>query len=388
MALHIMKLTRTAFALSVVLAALATPAQSQVKIGVIASATGPTAVVGLPQRNTVPLLPTKVGDLTIEYVSLDDASDPNQTVTLFKKMISEDKIDALIGPTGSPNAMGLIQFAADSGTPVLAPVGAASVVLPMTEQKKWVFKTTQNDDIIAQALVKHMVDNGVKTAGFLGFNDAYGESWLSVFKTLADANDIKIVATERYVRSDTSVTGQALKIYAAKPDVVLVAGTGAAAVLPQVTLVKQGYKGQIYQTHGAALPAFLSLGGEQVEGTILAASLMLVLPEIADSNPSKPIAQDYIQRYTERYGSAPATFGANVFDAGLLLEKAIPGAAAKAKPGTPEFRAALRDALEQTRDLVATQGVYNMSPEDHSGFDERGRELITVRNGQWHLLKP
>ncbi|CAM5440451.1 ABC transporter substrate-binding protein [Alcaligenes nematophilus] len=383
-----MKLTRTAFALSVVLAALATPAQSQVKIGVIASATGPTAVVGLPQRNTVPLLPTKVGDLTVEYVSLDDASDPNQTVTLFKKMISEDKIDALIGPTGSPNAMSLIQFAADSGTPVLAPVGAASVVLPMTEQKKWVFKTTQNDDIIAQALVKHMVDTGVKTAGFLGFNDAYGESWLTVFKELAEANNIKIVATERYVRSDTSVTGQALKIYAAKPDVVLVAGTGAAAVLPQVTLVKQGYKGQIYQTHGAALPAFLSLGGEQVEGTILAASLMLVLPEIADSNPSKPIAQDYIQRYTERYGQAPATFGANVYDAGLLLEKAIPEAATKAKPGTPEFRSALRDALEQTRDLVATQGVYTMSPEDHSGFDERGRELITVRNGQWHLLKP
>ena len=383
-----MKLTRTAFALSVVLAALATPAQSQVKIGVIASATGPTAVVGLPQRNTVPLLPTKVGDLTVEYVSMDDASDPNQTVTLFKKMISEDKIDALIGPTGSPNAMSLIQFAADSGTPVLAPVGAASVVLPMTEQKKWIFKTTQNDDIIAQALVKHMVDNSVKTAGFLGFNDAYGESWLSVFKELADANNIKIVATERYVRSDTSVTGQALKIYAAKPDVVLVAGTGAAAVLPQVTLVKQGYKGQIYQTHGAALPAFLSLGGEQVEGTILAASLMLVLPEIEDSNPAKPIAQDYIQRYTERYGQAPATFGANVYDAGLLLEKAIPEAASKAKPGTPEFRSALRDALEQTRDLVATQGVYTMSPEDHSGFDERGRELITVRNGQWHLLKP
>ncbi|MCC9163118.1 MULTISPECIES: ABC transporter substrate-binding protein [Alcaligenes] len=383
-----MKLTRTAFALSVVLATLAAPAQSQVKIGVIASATGPTAVVGLPQRNTVPLLPTKVGDLTVEYISMDDASDPNQTVTLFKKMISEDKIDALIGPTGSPNAMGLIQFAADSGTPVLAPVGAASVVLPMTEQKKWVFKTTQNDDIIAQALVKHMVDNGVKTAGFIGFNDAYGESWLNVFKNLADANNIKIVATERYVRSDTSVTGQALKVYAAKPDVVLVAGTGAAAVLPQVTLVKQGYKGQIYQTHGAALPAFLSLGGEQVEGTILAASLMLVLPEIEDSNPAKPIAQDYIQRYSERYGQAPATFGANVYDAGLLLEKAIPEAASKAKPGTPEFRSALRDALEQTRDLVATQGVYTMSPEDHSGFDERGRELITVRNGQWRLLKP
>ena len=374
-------------AVAAVAALFALPALAQVKVGVVTSSTGPTALVGIPQKNTVPLLPKKIGDLTVEYISLDDASDSTNSVTAFKKLITEQNVDALIGPSGSPNAMGVIQFAAEAGVPMLAPVGTAAVVLPMNDQKKWVFKTTQNDDIIAAALVKHMVEHGVKTAAFLGFNDAYGESWLNVFKDLAARNNIQIVATERYVRSDTSVTGQALKIFAAKPDAVLVAGTGAAAVLPQVTLVKQGYKGQIYQTHGAALPAFLQLGGAQVEGTVLAASLMLVLPEIADSNPSKPIAQDYIQRYTAKYGTAPATFGANVYDAGLLLEKAIPQAAAKAKPGTPEFRAALRDALEQTRELVATQGVYNMSPEDHSGFDERGRELITVRDGQWRLVK-
>lgn len=365
----------------------ATPVQAQVKIGVVTSATGPTALIGIPQKNTVALLPKKIGDLTVDYISLDDASDPTQSVTNFKKLITEEKVDALIGPSGSPNAMGVIQFAAESGTPMLAPVGTASVVLPMTPEKKWVFKTTQNDDIIAKALVSHMAKSGIKTAGFMGLNDAYGENWLKVFTELAKQHNIKIVATERYQRSDSSVTGQALKVLAAKPDAVLVAGTGSAAVLPESTLAKQGYKGQFYQTHGAALPAFLKLGGKEVEGTILAASLMLVLPEIADSNPSKKIAEDYIARYTKLYGEKPATFGANVYDAGMLLEQAIPIAAKDAKPGTKEFRSALRDALEQTKELVATQGVYNMSPEDHSGFDDRGRELITVKDGQWRLVK-
>jgi len=363
------------------------PVSAQVKVGVVSSSTGPTALIGIPQKNTVALLPNKIGDLTVEYIALDDASDPTQSVTSFKKLISEEKVDALIGPSGSPNAMGVIQFAAESGTPMLAPVGTASVVLPMTPEKKWVFKTTQNDDIIARALVEHMAKHGIKTAGFMGLNDAYGENWLKVFTGLAEKHNIKIVAVERYQRSDSSVTGQALKVFAANPDAVLIAGTGSAAVLPETTLAKQGYKGKYYQTHGAALPAFLKLGGKEVEGTILAASLMLVLDEIDDSNPSKKVAEDYIARYQEKYGEKPATFGANVYDAGLLLEKAIPVAAKSAKPGTKEFRAALRDALEQTKELVATQGVYNMTPEDHSGFDDRGRELITVKDGQWRLLK-
>ena len=365
----------------------AAPALAQVKIGVVTSSTGPTALIGIPQKNTVALLPKKIGDLTVEYISLDDASDPTQSVTTFKKLITEEKVDALIGPSGSPNAMGVIQFAAESGTPMLAPVGTAAVVLPMTPEKKWVFKTTQNDDIIARALVSHMVKTGIKTTAFIGLNDAYGENWLKVFTDLAAKNNIKILATERYQRSDSSVTGQALKILAAKPDAVLIAGTGAAAVLPETTLFKQGYKGKFYQTHGAALPAFLKLGGKDVEGTVLAASLMLVLPEIDNSNPSKKVAEDYIARYTKLYGNAPATFGANVYDAGLLLEQAIPLAAKTAKPGTKEFRSALRDALEKTHELVATQGVYNISPEDHSGFDDRGRELITVKDGQWRLVK-
>ena len=366
---------------------LAFVAQAQVKVGVVSSATGPTALVGIPQKNTVPLLPKQVGGMTVEYNALDDASDPTLSVTAVRKLLAENNVDAIIGPSGSPNAMGVIQFISDAGVPLLAPVGTAAVVLPMDDKKKWVFKTTQNDDIIAEALVAHMVKAGVKTLGFIGLSDPYGENWHKVVSALAAKHGIRIVANERFQRSDTSVTGQGLKLVGARPDAVLIAAPGGPAVLPQLTIFDQGYAGKVYQTHGAALPDFLKLGGKKVEGTILAASLMLVLPEISDSNPSKKIAADYIAAYEKLNGSKPATFGANVYDAGLLLQRAIPLAAKQGKPGTKGFRAALRDALEQTKDLVATQGVYNMTPQDHSGFDHRGRELITVKNGQFVLLK-
>ncbi|MGP0173444.1 ABC transporter substrate-binding protein [Pseudomonas sp. NCHU5208] len=367
--------------------ACASFAQAEVKVGVITSSTGPIALVGQPQKNSIPLLPTQAGDQPVKYIALDDGSDPTATVKALKKLISEENVDAIIGPSGSPNAMGVIQFVAEAGVPLLAPVGTAAVVLPMTEQKKWVFKTTQNDDLIAKALVEDMQARGVKTLGFIGTADPYGENWSKVMSALAAEHGIKMLANERFQRQDTSVTGQSLKVLAARPDAVLVAAPGSSAVLPQTTLFDQGYRGQMYQTHGAALPDFLKLGGKKVEGTILAASLMLVLEQIPDSHPSKAIASEYVTAYEKLNGSKPATFGANTYDAGLLLQRAIPLAAAKAAPGTPEFRAALRDALESTHEFAATQGVYNMTPEDHSGFDERGRELIQVKNGTWTLLE-
>ena len=372
----------------VLVSALAcTQAQAQLKVGVISSSTGPVSMIGIPQKNSVQLLPSKIAGQSVQYLTLDDASDPTATVVAVKKLIAEDNVDAIIGPSGSPNAMGVIQFVAEAGVPLLAPVGTASVVLPMNEQKKWVFKTTQNDSLIASALVEHMAKTGVKTVGFIGTSDPYGENWAKVFGEIAAQHGINVVANERFQRQDASVTAQAIKLIAAKPDAVLVAAPGAPAVLPQVTLVDRGYRGKFYQTHGAALPDFLKLGGKKVEGTILAASLMLVLNEVPDAHPSKKVAANYVANYEKQFGAAPATFGGNVFDAGLLLEKAVPTALAKAKPGTKPFRAALRDALEQLKEVPGTQGVYNMTAADHSGFDERGRQLITVSNGNWSLVR-
>lgn len=376
----------TRLALAFAAATTAFVAQAQMKVGVISSATGPTAVVGIPQKNTAALLPKKIGNIDVEYTVYDDASDSTQTVALMKKLLTEQQVDAVIGPSGSPNAMGTLQFIAEAKTPMLAPVGTPAVVLPMDEQKRWVFKTTQNDSLISEALVAHMAKTGIKTVGFIGLSDAYGESWYRTFVPMAEKVGIKLIANERFQRGDQSVIGQAAKIIAANPDAVLVGAAGGPTVLPHTTLVERGYKGRIYQTHGAATPDFVRLGGKAVEGTVMAASLMLVLDQVPDSNPAKKVALEYIDAYQKVYGSRPATFGANVYDAGLLLQHAVPEAAKKAKPGTPEFRAALRDALEATRELVGTQGVYNMTPQDHAGFDKRGRELMTLKNGVWTLI--
>ena len=361
-------------------------ASAQVKIGLMVSATGPTSAIGIPQRNTAALLPTRIGDATVEYFQLEDGGEPTRAVQNAKKLIGENNVDALIGPSTTPNAFAILDIIAEAKVPLLATVGTQAVVEPVDAKKRWVFKTTQNDDLIAAALLKHMVKNNVKTVGFIGFNDPYGENWYKVFGTLAEKAGIRIIASERYARADQSVMGQALKLIAAKPDAILIAAVGGPAVLPQATLFDQGYKGRIYQTHAVATDDFIKLGKEKVEGTVLAAGSMLVIDDIADTDPIKKVALIYIGAYEKQFGQKPATFGANTYDSGLILQHAIPSALKVARPGSEAFRSALRDAIEQERDVVGCQGVFNMSPTNHNGMDERARVLVTVKDGRFRLL--
>ena len=361
-------------------------ATGQVKVGLMVSATGPTSAIGIPQKNTGDLLPRKVGDTTIEYVQLEDGGDSTRAVQNIKKLIQENNIDALIGPSTTPNALAILDFIAEAKVPMMATVGTSSVVEPLDAKKRWVFKTTQNDDLIASALLAHMTKNGVKTIGFIGFNDPYGENWYKVFVPMAEKAGITIVANERYARNDQSTTGQVLKLMAAKPDAVLIAAVGGPAVLPQATLFDQGYKGRVYQTHAVATEDFIKLGKEKVEGTVLAAGPMLVIDEIPATNPTRKVALAYIAAYEKQFGAKPATFGANTWDGGILLEQAIPVALKAGKPGTEAFRSALRDAVEKEREIVGTQGVFNMSATNHNGMDERARVLVVVKDGRFRLL--
>ena len=361
-------------------------ADAQIRIGLMVSATGPTSAIGIPQKNTGDILPRTIGGERVEYISLEDGGDATRAVQNVKKLIQEHNIDALIGPSTTPNAFAILDVIAEAKVPMMATVGTSAVVEPIDAKKRWVFKTTQNDDLIAEALLRHMTRNGVKSVGFIGFNDPYGDNWLKVFGALGEKAGVKVVAVERFGRTDASVTGQTLKLIAAKPDAMLIAAVGGPAVLPQATLREQGFKGTIYQTHAVATEDFIKLGKDKVEGTVLAAGPMLVIDEIPDANPTKKVALDYIAAYEKRFGSKPATFGANTWDAGILLERAIPVALKTGKPGTEAFRSALRDALEREREVVGCQGVFNMSPTNHNGMDERARVLVTVRDGKFRLL--
>lgn len=365
---------------------LAAAAQAEINVGVTLSATGPAASLGIPEKNTFELLPTTIGGEKVNWIVLDDASDTTRAVTNTRKLITENKVDVVVGSTITPNSLAMVDVVSDAETPMIAMAASAAIVNPSNPRTRWVFKTPQSDALMADAIAVHMKANGVKTLGYIGFADAYGDGWLAEIKRSAQTAGIKVVAEEKYNRADPSVTGQVLKIVSANPDAVLIGAAGTPGATPQKELVARNYKGKIYQTHGVANPDFLRVVGADGNGTYLPSGPMLVFEQLPDSSPIKKVAAEYITQYEKRFGTR-STFGGHAYDAYLLLNRAVPVALKKAKPGTKEFRAALRDALESEKDIIATHGVFVMTPTDHNGLDNRARVMVKIDNGKWVLQK-
>ena len=366
---------------------LTSSAWGDVTIGVTLSATGPAASLGIPERNTIEMLPTTIDGQKIKWIVLDDGSDTTRAVTNTRKLISEDNVDVIVGSTITPNSLAMIDIVAEAQTPMVSMAASARIVDPANPKTHWVFKVPQNDSLMADAIAAHMKAHGVKTIGYIGFNDAYGESWFAEIRRATQAVGITVVADEKYNRNDASVTGQVLKLVAAHPDAVLIGASGTPGATPEKELVARHYAGKIYQTHGVANPDFLRVCGSDCNGTLLPIGPMLVYEQLPASNPVRSVAARYITQYEAKYGKdSRTTFGGHAYDTYVLLSHAIPQALAKAKPGTREFRAALRDALEGAN-VVGTHGVFVMTPQNHNGLDDRARVMIVVENGSWVLVK-
>ncbi len=380
-----MRLKKILGALALIgLGSLSSIAAADITVGVTVSATGPAASLGIPEKNTIALMPRTIAGQKINYIVLDDASDTTAAVANTRKLIAENKVDLILGSTITPNSLAMIDVAAESQVPMISMAASARIIEPMDAKRRWVFKTPQNDIMMSLAIAQHMAANGVKSVGFIGFSDAYGEGWFQEFGKAADLKKLTIVGNERFSRSDTAVTGQVLKLIAAKPDAILIAGSGTPAALPQKALKERGYSGKIYQTHGVANADFLRVGGKDVEGTFLPAGPVLVASQLPDANPVKQSALVYIKAYEDAYGKGSvSTFGAHAWDSGILMTAAIPAALKKAQPGTPEFRAALRDAIEQVKNTAGAHGIFNMSPGDHLGLDARAFVMVKIENGTW-----
>ena len=381
-------LKRLAIGVSLVVGVFAAAgAEAQIKVGVVLSVTGPGASLGIPEKNTIALMPKEIGGRSVEYLVLDDASDSTTAVKNIRKLTSEDQVDVVVGSTLSPNSIAMTEVAAESGTPMISIAGLSRIVEPMDAKKAWVFKTPQHDGLMADAIAEHMAKSGIKTIAFIAQGDAYGEGWSTEMTRAAGAQGVAIAVNERFARTDQSVTGQVLKIMAANPDAVMIAAAGTPAALPAKTLRERGYKGAIYQSHGVANADFIRVGGKDVEGTFLPAGPILVADQLPDANPVKVVALDYFRKYEAANGAGTiSTFGAHAWDSGLMLQNAIPEALKKAQPGTPAFRKALRDALEGIRNLTVTHGIMTMSPTNHNGLDARGRVMVRIDNGKWKLI--
>ena len=375
-------------ALAIACVALCTAALAQVRIGVTVSATGPAASLGIPEKNTVAMCPKSAGGKTIEYILLDDATDTTSAVQNTRKLISESKVDAIIGSTTTPNSLAMIDVFSEAETPTVSLASSIRIIDPVDAKKAWSFKTPQTDVMKAGAILEHASANGVKSIGYVGFNDALGEAFFAEIDKAAKGRNIPLVANERFAPKDTSVTGQALKLIAAAPDAIVIGASGTPAAMPASALVERGYKGKIYFNHGVANNDFLRVGGKDVEGAFVPASPVIVASQLPDAHPAKKRAEEYIRLYEASYGpGSVSAFGSYTWDACLELANAIPVALKSGQPGTVEFRRAMRDALEATKGLDVSNGSVTMSKTDHLGLDSRARVMVQIQNGKWVLQR-
>lgn len=357
---------------------------AQVNVGVSLSLTGPGSGLGIPMQNQMKLWPQTIGGERVNVIILDDASDPGKGVSNARRFVTEDKVDIIIGSCLTPVAAAMAPVAAEARTVQLA---ASPVGVP-PGQDQWLFRLPQGNDVMAHAVIEHMKKQGVRTVGFLGYVDAYGELWLKAFTPMAEAAGIKLVATERFQRTDTSVTPQALKLVSARPDAMLIVASGSGAAMPHKAIVERGFKGKIYQTHAAATMDLMRIGGKDVEGSFVVSGPAMVGAQLADNHPSKKAAMDFLAGYEKAYGVGSANqFAGHSYDARLVLERIIPMAKAKAKPGTPEFRAALKDALETMGRTVFAHGVMNWTRDDHWGYTKETGVMLKVVDGKFVVEK-
>lgn len=373
-----MKTTLRATLLAASLALIAGPAQADMKIGVVLSLTGPASGLGIPVNTGFELWPATVGGEKVTFVTLDDASDPARAQKNVQRLISEDKVDVIIGSSTTTPAIAMGEAAAEGKTVQLA---AAPAEFP-AGKGQWTFDLPQTTLVMAGGIIEHMKKNGIKSFAFIGYNDAYGESWLRDLTKLANEAGIKITTAERYARADTSVTAQALKAIGTNPDAILIVASGSGAAMPHTTVVERGFKGKVYQTHSAASRDLIRLGGKAVEGSFVVSGLA-VLPEgLPEGHPSKKLATDFVNAYEAKFGPGTRNqFAAHAYDAFLILDKIVPVAKQKAQPGTPEFRAALKEALESQGSIPVTQGVITYTPTDHFGFDNQAQMMLTIKDG-------
>ena len=376
-----MKLKHTILAAA--LTALASSAAlADITIGVSLPLTGQASGLGIPVNQQMKLWPATIGGEKIKLIILDDATDPTNGTKIAKRFVTDDKVDIIIGSVATPVAIPIADVAAESQTVQLS---LSPIPLPPGKDG-WSFRMPQSNAVMAHAMLTLMKKQGVKTVGFLGYTDAYGESWLKDFTAEAAKSGIKVIATERFARSDTSVTGQVLKLVAANPDAMLIVASGSGAAMPHMAVVDRGYKGKIYQTHAAATRDLMRVGGKAVEGAYVVSGPAVIAEQLPDSHPSKKVAIDFVQKYEKAYGPGSRNqFAGHGYDAELVLEKIIPVALKKAKPGTPEFRAALRDALENIGRTVVSHGVLNWTKDDHWGYTNETGVMLKVVNGDWKV---
>lgn len=376
-----MTLTKTIL-ITAMAAAAATSALADIVIGVSLPLTGPTSALGIPIKNSIAMWPTSIGGEKLKVIILDDATDPSNATKNARRFVSDEKVDILLGSAATPPANAVAAVASETGTMHLtfAPIDVSLAKSP------WSYNMPQSTLVMSHALVAHMKKQGIKSVGFLGYADAYGELFLRDMKVKMAGTDMKFVSEERFARTDTSVTAQALKVTAGNPDAILIVASGSGAAMPHKALIERGYKGKIYQTHGAASRDLMRVGGKDVEGAFVVSGPGTVAEQLPANHPSKKVALAHVEAWEKIYGANSRNpFAGHAYDASVVLQKIIPIALKTAKPGTKEFRGALKLALENAGPIALYHGTVNYTATNHAGYTDDTGVILQIVKGDWNL---
>ena len=367
--------------------AWAAHAQADINIGVMVSTTGPGASLGIPEQNTVKLWPAEIGGQKVVLTILNDESDTTVAAKNAARLVTEYKVDAIVGPSLTPTSLSALEVAGQGKTPMISLAGGTTIIEPPDGPRRWAFRMAAPQSVAVGLALDNMVAQHVKKVGVIALATSFGEGYTKTLEEMAPARGIKVVGIERYNQNDTSVTSQTLRLLAAQPDAVYVMSSGTPGALPQIALAQRGFKGPVYQTQGVANADYLRIGGKSVEGGYMTVGPVLVAEQLPDSSVLKKPALEFVKRYEAVHGpGSRSLFGASAWTALEWLQHAVPQALKKAQPGTPEFRVALRDALEEMKDVVTPEAIFTMSKTDHNGADQRSQVLVRVVNGAWKLV--
>lgn len=361
------------------------PARADMTLGAVLSLTGPGAGLGVPERNTIELLPKKIGEHAVRWVVLDDASDPTAAVRAARKLIDEEHVDAILGPSTSPNSLAILDVAGSSGTPFVSLAGSSSAIEPPEGDRRWAFKLIPSERVATVQIVERLAKAGAKRLAHIGFATALGDGYINALSAQAAERGIESVIDVRFNAADTSVTPQVLRVIAAKPDAVFVAASATPATTPILELRRRGYAGPIYTVQGIAGPDALRVGGKALDGVMFSSVPVLVAEQLPHDNPVRAPAMAFIKAYEGKFGpGSRSLFGATMWDSFMLVSMAAEMGGGTA--GTPAFRTVLRDAMEHVTGMAGAEAVFSLTSADHSGASATSQVMVEIRDGGYHLL--
>jgi branched-chain amino acid transport system substrate-binding protein len=363
----------------------ATAAQAaDITVGFVTSLSGPASSIGLNYDKGMKAAyayQSAVGGRQIRLIKLDDGSDASAATQNARKLVQQDNVDFMLGTSSAPGTNAMLAVANELKVPFAA---ISPVNRPVPDEQPWGVAMPQTPALMVKVIADHMKRDGIKTAGYIGFSDSWGDLVYNGAKAVERDGGLAITTNERYARTDTTVTAQALKVIATRPDAMLDGGSGTQGALPLIELRKLGFKGPFFGTPSLLNPDFVRIGAKAAEGVQVSAGPVIVTSQLPDSHVTKQIGTTFHEVFKKENGAdADDGFSGYAFDAWLVFLKAAEAALARTEPGTQEFRQALMDAIYANRDVVGVHAVYNFTPKSYYGVDERSLVVVKLVNGSW-----